>query len=251
MSTFTPDTTGGRGAWTRKGGLLPGKPGGTGTFGYYRLAALGEIQVGSLWVRGIDKSDAAHAVNAGVKVIQRGVGIPAAQVDGWFGKDTDTAVKAFQAAKGLYVDGVVGPATTKEILRPILAAQSSLVPIQILGGMSVWESALDPAAVGINGYDHGLAQINLQAHAATVTFDQAMDAEFAYAWSAQDMRAVHDRWVGKTAADPWDIAVANHNSPADALAWAKAGAPVFSAQRARDGFIQIDEYVRRVRSSWT
>lgn len=249
--TFTPDAVGGRGSWTRKGGLLPGKPGGTGTFGYYRLAAAGEVQVGSAWVLGRDKSDAAHAVNAGVKVIQRGVGIPTAQCDGWFGKDTDNAVKAFQTAHGLYVDGVVGPATTKEILRPILAAYTSLVPLDILGGMSVWESALDPAAVGVNGYDHGLAQINLQAHSATVTYDQAMDADFAYSWSAKDMRAIHDRWVGQTAADPWDIACANHNSPKDALAWAKAGAPVWSQQRYDDGFIQIDEYVRRVRSSWT
>jgi hypothetical protein len=78
-----------------------------------------------------------------------------------------------------------------------------------------------------------------------------MDAAFAYAWSAKAIRAMHDQWVGKTAADPWDIAVASHNSPADALAWAKAGHPVWSQQRFDDGFPQIDQYVTKVRTAWT
>jgi Mannosyl-glycoprotein endo-beta-N-acetylglucosaminidase/Putative peptidoglycan binding domain len=49
-----------------------------------------------------------------VKAIQRSLakaGCDPGEVDGVFGKDTDAAVRRYQKAQGLDVDGVVGPAT--------------------------------------------------------------------------------------------------------------------------------------------
>lgn len=44
-----------------------------------------------------------------VKRMQAGIGLKGVQVDGWFGTDTEKALKAFQAAHNLAVDGVCGP----------------------------------------------------------------------------------------------------------------------------------------------
>jgi peptidoglycan hydrolase-like protein with peptidoglycan-binding domain len=91
--TFVPDEKG-RGAWTRTGGLLSDN----GTGAYYRLAKTGETQVGSAWVQGTDKSDAARAVNAGTKALQVLCGLTGSAADGWYGPQTDKAVRAAQSA---------------------------------------------------------------------------------------------------------------------------------------------------------
>jgi peptidoglycan hydrolase-like protein with peptidoglycan-binding domain len=44
-----------------------------------------------------------------VKRMQAGIGLKGAQVDGWFGADTEKDLKLFQAAQGLTVDGICGP----------------------------------------------------------------------------------------------------------------------------------------------
>jgi hypothetical protein len=44
-----------------------------------------------------------------VKRMQAGIGLKGSQVDGWFGADTEKALKLFQAAHGLTVDGICGP----------------------------------------------------------------------------------------------------------------------------------------------
>jgi len=44
-------------------------------------------------------------------LVNRGYGVGSSGVDGQFGTDTEAGVKAFQTAKGLEVDGQVGPQT--------------------------------------------------------------------------------------------------------------------------------------------
>jgi peptidoglycan hydrolase-like protein with peptidoglycan-binding domain len=245
--TFTPDTKG-RGAWTRTGGLLPDPPGGTGGIGYYRLAITGEAPVGSTWARGSDTSDAAHAVNAGTRALQVLLGITGADVDGWFGPQTDRAVRAAQTRLGLIVDGIAGPATLRKLLTPGItaAATATRVPTKVLGGIATHESMLDPAAVGYTTpHDHGLMQINLDAFdedsAEHITYEQAMDPNFSIPWTARRIRGQYDQWVGKTTADPWEVAILYHNSPYNSLRLAKSG--VYPSTQAQ-------QYVASVLSAW-
>ncbi len=234
----------GRGAWRRPGGLLPAKPAGTGTIGYYRASIGAEIPIGSAWVRQQDTSHETYCVFLGVRAIQTLVG---AAPDGWFGPATAQAVTAAQAAAGVEADAIVGPASMKAFLSPLVRelAVHHAVPEAILGGILVNESSLDPACVGANGMDHGLAQINLGAHP-SVTLEQALDPQFALDFTVNDLSMTHSAWFGKTSVDLWDIAIASHNSPLLARRWALDGvAPVVPGR-----LFQIADYVRRVRSSW-
>jgi hypothetical protein len=243
--TLHPDVPG-RGAWTRAGGLLPLKPGGEGP-GYYRPPHAGEAMVGSAYASGRDTSHTARVVHLGVKAVQRLVGVTR---DGVFGDVTGAGIAKAQKRLGLKVDAIAGPVTLRGLLevRVFSVAAEFDVPIDVLGGVSLFESGLDPAAVGVSGWDHGIDQINLAAH--DVRLEDALDPGFALVWTAKDLRAVHDRWVGKTTADPFDIAVANHNSPLLARVWAESGAPPFSQDRQDHGFPQIETYVRKARASW-
>lgn len=238
----------GRGAWTRTGGLLPGKPGGTGSYGYYRLAAASETPVGSGWLTKADTTHHAEAVALGVRALQNLVGLSGGAVDGWYGQDTDKAVVAAQKKAGVEADGIAGRTTMKALLTPVIenTARTYRVPVEILGGLLVNESALDLAAVGVNGQDHGIAQINMGAHGDVVTLEQVMDPRFAAEWSAKELAETYNRWNGRTTASAWDIAIANHNSPLLAKKWALAGTPPFVEGRV----FQIAEYVAKVHESW-
>lgn len=50
-----------------------------------------------------------------VKKMQAGIGLTGAAVDGFFGPNTEKALKAFQTAHGLGADGICGPQTWKAI----------------------------------------------------------------------------------------------------------------------------------------
>jgi hypothetical protein len=250
----------GRGAWRLQGGLLPVKPGSASQSGYYRLAEIRpdgskETPVGSGYVRKVnpDRSDSARSVNCGVRAVQGLCGLAPALRDGWFGSGTDVAVRAAQTALGVTVDGIVGRSTMRAALRALVEDTASRYRpsgvddatwVKCVGGLAAWESALDPAAVGVNGLDHGLVQINLGVH--DVTVEQAIDPEFALDFAASDLRTVYDRWVGKTKADPLDVAVASHNSPRLAKQWAETGVPPVVLGRQ----FQIEWYVEKVRNAW-
>lgn len=246
--TLTPDVPG-RGAWRRTGGLLPAKPGQTGEYGFYRKAALGEVWIGSPWVLGADRSHTARVVNLGVRAIQRLAGLAGRDVDGWFGPKTGEYVTAAQHALGAVADGIVGPNTMRAFLLHRIETEAMRwnVPVEILGGLLVFESGLDPAAVGTNGWDTGVAQINLSVHDDDVTLDQALDPAYSIEWTAGNLITAYSRYLGNThGADPWDVAIAYHNSPARAAEWARDGEPPVVAGRV----IQIEEYVAEVRAAW-
>lgn len=234
----------GRGAWRRMGGLLPAKPGGTGSMGYYRLAKGEETPIGSAWIKRTDTSHHALCVHLGVMSIQEALEI---EPDGWFGPRTDTALRRFQSTMGLESDGIGGPTTMKSLFTSSIRAACAThdVPMAVLGGLVMNESSMDPAAVGTNGADHGLCQINLNVH--DIELDAALDPIFALDWSAEDLRRVHDRWDRDTSrVDPWNIAIANHNSPKLARQWAISGTAPFEPGR----LFQIEDYTLRVLSLW-
>jgi len=234
----------GRGAWTRLGGLLPSKPGGQGA--YYRLAAAGEERVGSHWGRRatIDYvGDDHRAVNLAVKAIQTLAGMPVEQRDGDFGPLTDRAVRAAQTKANVTADGIVGRGTMRAWLTPLIRTTATAygVPEQWLGGIAAHESSLDPGAVGYTTPDDkGLVQIRLTAHP-TVTWDQAFDPAYALSFAARDLRAIHDRWAGKTTVDAWQVACLSHNSPTRARQYATTGQ--WPTTQART-------YVEKVSAAW-
>ena len=80
------------------------------------------------------------------------------------GKGFDKSARAFQAAKGLKVDGDIGPVTGKELIRQRIEAAQVLyhIPENLLAGQIGWESAYDPAAIFQNdtSIDRGPIQAN-------------------------------------------------------------------------------------------
>jgi chitosanase len=52
-----------------------------------------------------------------VRRLQQSLKMPVVEIDGKFGQKTDQAVRSFQAAHGLNVDGKVGPATRQKLLQ--------------------------------------------------------------------------------------------------------------------------------------
>lgn len=233
------DTTG-RGAWTRRGfPIEAGKE--QGFTNMYRRHMIPPT-TGSQSNMGLDY----EAVAEGVRAIQDLLNI---YIDGLFGPQTETAVKAFQKERALTVDGIVGPATIKALLEPTMMSVTSQyrIPDRLLYGIVQQESVRDPGAVGYSTpSDRGLVQINLTAHK-SITMRQACTPSFSLDFAANSMRTQHDRYRNRTdyisshdGQDKvaWDAAVAYHNSPAWAEQWAKTGTPPNQ---------QIADYVKNVR----
>lgn len=223
---IVPDVPG-RGAWTLKGGLLPDVPGSKSKVGYYRLAdsAAGETHVGSPFVLGTDKSDTAKTVNLAVKAFQALCGMPVYERDGWLGPLTSAAGIDLQKRLGLVADGIFGPKTFRAALQMVVATKADLyaVPRAILTGIVGYESQFDPGAVGVNGWDHGLCQINLDpksGHGGGISLEFAMTPDLALDWSAKIMRGVFNRTYTQTRGisieRAWDVTILNHNSPKNA-----------------------------------
>lgn len=63
-------------------------------------------------------SDGAVAVQSALVYLDFPPPVPI-KVDGWYGPATASAVKAYQRSRNLYVDGVVGPQTWRQLKRDV------------------------------------------------------------------------------------------------------------------------------------
>lgn len=144
------------------------------------------------------------------------------------GAGTVKAIKAFQKAHGLVVDGSAGPATCLVLWRKRCIAEATRVgaPKMLLAQQKSLESADDPACVSLNGDDRGLAQINRIYHGVAMPDSKAFTASLALPWQADYMRQAYDGVLTTKGKKDWDLALASYNVGwAGARAWDRAGRP--------------------------
>lgn len=192
-------------------------------------------------VQATDVADA-HRIRYAAGAIQKELGAQGyiegpIRGDGHYGQKTTAGIVAFQHHHRLLGDGQAGPKTLAAMCWPVILFFQNLVviPDRLLLGMVRLESGMDPGAQGADrtkSTDRGLAQIS------DVSFPQITDAQaygdirFALAFGANNIRDAFDKL------HLWDPAVAWHNNPSKARAWAVNGEPPDQ---------QIADYVRLVR----
>lgn len=220
----------GRGAWTKSGIDFAA---------IYMLAPEGQKRIGAV----AEKSLAHWAAAAGSLAIQRELseqGFDPGDMDGVLGPNTDNAIRAFQSARNLYVDGEFGRKSAVALFTPVIdtAEHEHDIPSHFLRGMIASESALDPGAVGYyiyygadltyRGVDRGPGQINSKAHA-DIPWLSAFNFSFAADYTASRLRDTFDSlkssYPKTTASALWDAAIVSHNNPSAGRLWAKNGVP--------------------------
>ena len=158
-----------------------------------------------------------------------------------FGDAATNRVKDFQSAKGLKVDGQVGPSTARELFRKRTESFENIYELErgTLGKLVTLESAWDPVAVGYaDPDDHGLVQINLLIHS-DVSVEQAYDPDFALQWAASYMYSSERRIALE--ANLFKAARASYNTGVEyAKRWMLAGFPATGGDFDSSG---IDWYV--------
>jgi len=172
--------------------------------------------------------EATNPIRYGVRAIQRELhnqGQNPGVIDGKYGYVTAEAAKGFQKAAKLFVDGISGPKTCQALFHNLIVWFSATfeIPGGYLCGQVKNESMFDPGAVGTNGKDSGLVQINLEAHT-DVTEAQAFDPVFALAWGGRVLKSAHDTFSAMAHPEvAWDAAILNHNNPALAYKFVRSG----------------------------
>lgn len=233
MSVMPTPAATGRGAWTKRGNLL-----GKSMYVAGSAAGLASCDTQDKW-----------AVNRAVLAIQimltqAGYPVNYASNPGIFGPATDAAVRAFQSVHAAPADGIVGPTTSKALVRTFVAEQEKAngIPDRILWGQIGAESGWDFGAVGYyTPKDLGICQFNTY-YNQSLSPDQITNPTVVIPLSAKRIRTRYNEYRTYTTdvRRAWDAAILAHNSPARALSYAKTGVyPTTQAQ----------EYVARVRKA--
>lgn len=220
----------GRGAWTK-----------TGIGDDYRYHLRKGVRVGNEAEKSLDH----WAVSAGVGTIQQrlqDLGHMEAVSEenlGNFGRATEAGVRDFQADNGLSVDGTIGRTDAKVLFQLLIDSNQVRrdIPDNLLRGLIMQESVLDPGAVGyytfrdsgtFAGIDRGLSQINSEAHP-DILWETSFDAGYAVGYSGKRLRVAFDVFTedypNRSVAMRWDASVCSHNSPVRARTWLRTGAP--------------------------
>lgn len=170
----------------------------------------------------------------------------ALRVDGVFGRNVDHAVRLFQAAKGLTVDGVFGSASARAMFHPLMAAAAGGrgVPVDLLCGTVTYESGVDPGAVGVQDADDlGMGQLNVRAHPA-LTIEDRFNPSLALAYVAGIIRGNLDAFPNQ------DDAIAAYNlGRAGCNAWIAAGRPEWWTPAGATSSRNVWKYISAVKSA--
>lgn len=129
-------------------------------------------------------------------------------IDGIFGPETRKAVVAFQKAKLILADGVVGPITAKKLFRRRIKSVELKyeIPNEYLCGLIKNESNFDPGATGyVDPRDRGLLQINSKWHPG-IDDHEAFDPSFSIPWGGQYLAGAFNHFLR------WDAAIASYNA---------------------------------------
>jgi hypothetical protein len=206
MTTMTQ----GRGAWT-----LRGKDNGSTSYlRKWRTPRDGTIPIGL----DADATGWYESVHFGVLAMQRrllaeGYGGPNL-VTGEFGWATRRAARAYQAAKGIAGDGVVGPKTMESLVRSVIARVATLdgVDPQWIYGLAKQESGFDPGAQGWDTpYDRGVWQFNTSL--GTVTVEDATDIDTACELVTDRFARAWKQYKGQGKDRRIDCSILQHRSP--------------------------------------
>lgn len=162
-----------------------------------------------------------------VYAIQRGVRVTP---DGDFGARTHAAVKDYQRAKGLTVDGVAGPRTQEHIALDALRIAEARVgtPRGLMRGLAISESGMMLAAVNwtvSGGVDCGVVQRRVYRPFSLSALKEAFDPAHssAEALSVLAERAHSFAVKGRPGEREWRLAALAHNWPAGAADIARDG----------------------------
>lgn len=233
MTVMPEPAATGRGSWSKRG----------------MRTTRGMYERGCSWgVSSCDTQDK-WAVNRAVKAIQdmlgyNGFPVQYASAPGVFGPLTDASTRAFQEKYVAPADGLVGPNTTRALLRKFVAEQEKAngIPDRLLWGQIGAETSWDLGCVGYyTPKDVGICQMNLY-YNASISPDEAMDPLYVIPVSARRLRTRFNEYRTLTTdvRRAWDAAILSHNSPVRAREYAKTG--VYPTAQAED-------YVRKVRAA--
>jgi hypothetical protein len=121
-------------------------------------------------------------------------------------------------------EGVAGPMTCKELVRPVLtdAALRREVDPAIIAAFATLESGWDPGAQGI-GHSSDLGYFQCNVEDTEVTWTEAFDPILAADIACKRYAAARQRYKGKGAELRLACSIAQHNSPVWADQWFAAG----------------------------